>query len=753
MRLCSLFVLIGFLCSISFGGVGQWKSYTVKRQVRAIAADSRDPQLLWVATSGGMYSYSPSKNSFKEFTTSEGLRSIDLTAIASDNRGAIWIGVSNGIIHRYYPSTGEWQYVMQIAEDKDHGTSKRINTLRTYGDSLFILSDIGVNIFSVSSLVFIENFLHPLVTKAKALEFFDKKIWIGTDNGIACTPDSNPNPSAPDGWQLYNTVQGLPSNSVLQLGTFNGKLMAATTGGLAVFNNNLWTAIPGTSDVIGFEIKKSAGNLDSLFFITSTQNQLKVLSSDNNILTVAQFDYPLSAIFSSTLLGTESDGLLAFINGGWVTINPPGPPSNRFIGIAVDEKGVVWSGTGKSSGQGFMSFDGKQWRIYNKQQYPEFHYDDFFKVSLGANGSKWISNWGGGVVLVDGDGKVQKTLNVANGIPPCIIDDPTYAVVTGVAVDRNGLTWISSRTPPGDTILTQFLQDSSLHYMTGCILSNCQVRNPLNYFTDVVIDNYGTKWFANYIRYEPLSTIGLFYYNENITLPGTVNGWGRMTTSDEQTIDKVSCISIGHEGDVWLGTWQGITIIFDPSDPTRNISQYHPLRDQIVQSIMVDALDNKWVATQQNGVFVLSPDGTSILEKYNVESTNGKLLDNDVNSIAIDNNTGTVYFGTEKGLSSLTTPAVTPVQTLGTISFTPNPFYIPASNELVVDGLVRSSSMKILSVDGKLVREIQTPGGRIGFWDGRNKDGELVSTGIYFVVISSDAGDQIAIGKVAVIRK
>ena len=755
MRACWLFVLIGFAGSIALGSVGQWKTYTTKRQVRAIAADYRDPRILWVATSGGMFTYNPTNDTYKEYTTSEGLRSIDLTAIAADNRGAIWIGASNGMIHRYNPTTGEWHYITQIADDKDHGSSKRINSLLATGESLYILSDIGVSIFSVSTLMFKESYLHSFATKAKSLVFFSGRIWIGTDNGVACTPESNPNPSAPDGWQTYTSTEGLPSDAVEQLDIYNGKLIAGTSNGMAFFSDTSWILYTGTSNknIIGLGVYNIGSSDTLLYFISNNPNALWTINNNSDIELITLFSYLPSTIFSPTVIGTKSAGLLILQDSIWAAHIPQGPPSNKFIGIAVDQRGVVWSGTGKSGGEGFISFDGKQWRTYNRQQYPEFRYDEFFKVNIGLNNSKWISNWGGGMVLVDDTGNVRKVLNTANGIPPCIIDDPNYAVVTGAVLDRNGNTWITSRTPPGDTILTQFKTDSSLNYLTGCIISNCQVRNPLNYFTDVVIDNNNTKWFANYFRFEPLPTIGFFYYNEDIALPGTVNGWGKITSTDDETLDKVYCLAVGHEGDVWVGTGQGITIIFNPADPKNNTSSYHPLRDQVIQSMVVDALDNKWVATQQNGVFVLSPDGTSILEKYTVQNTNGQLLDDDINSIAINHTTGTIYFGTEKGLSSITTSAVTPAQTLGAIMVSPNPFYLPSAVDLTVDGLIRSSSLKILSVDGKLIKEIPTPGGRIGFWDGRNEKGDLVSTGIYFVVVYSDGVEQTATGKIAVICK
>ena len=762
MRTCCLVVLLGVAVSISIGGIGQWKTYTPKREVRAVVADYNDSTLLWVATSGGMFSYRLTDHSFREHTTSEGLRSIDLTAITVDNRGAVWIGASNGFLHRYYPPTDEWQYISQIAEDKAHGSSKRINALHIVNDTLFILSDIGVSLFSTSKMMFGDNYLHSMVTKAKSIEVFDQRIWVATENGIASTPDTNSNPSAPTLWQMHTAAHGLPSSTVSKLGIFNGQLIVGTTNGMAFFNGTSWAAIAGTSskNIIDFEVLNSTNlNNPSLFFITS--NQLWALSEGTNVGLVTQFNYTLSTILFPTILGTESAGLSILQGNTWSSVFPAGPPSTRFIGIAVDQKGVVWSGTGKSNGFGFMSFDGKKWRLYNKKQYPEFRYDDFYKISVGLNNSKWIMGWGSGIVLVDDTGGVVETFNTKNGIPPCITKDPEYAVVTGIAVDQLGVTWMTSRTPPGDTILTRYKPNGSIDYLTGCIFSNCQMRNPLNYFTDVVIDNYGTKWFGNLTRFEPQPTIGFFYYNERYALPGTTDGWGKLTSANGLSADNVRCLVVDEEGSLWIGSDRGITIIFNTSNPRASVASYHPLQDQVIQSMVVDAVNNKWVATQQGGIFVLSPDGTSIVERYTVENTNGRLLDDDINSIAIDGNAGTIYFGTEKGLSSLTTTmVVNPKQSFEEITFSLNPFYLPSSrvgskcpDQVLIGGLVRNSSIKILTVGGSLVREIQTAGSGEECWDGKDEKGNYVASGIYVVVAFSEDGEQVSKGKIAVIRK
>lgn len=747
------------IASVAIAGVGEWKVYTAKNAVRNAVLDSQDPHKVWVATSGGMFSYRLDDNSFQQFTTSEGLRTNDLTAITIDSNGNVWTGAADGFLHRYAPSADEWQYITDIYADDNHGANKQINGFQIFGDTLFVCSDIGVSVLSISRIEFGDTYTsfgaigNQLTGNVTGAQLFGGKLWISTTKGVASTPQTNVNPSSPETWQVYTTTTGLPSNIVHRLEILNGMLFAVTAQGLASYNGSGWTSISTTvgMNIIDFKSGISICPSCPSYFITS-DNQLWELSDTTVIQMIRQFSVSLSSLVSPTLFGTASNGLLVVKTDSVQTILSPGPPTNKFVGIAVDEKGVLWSGTGKSNGIGFMSFNGIEWKLYSMAQYPEFRYNDFFKVSIGSNNSKWISGWGAGVVLVDADGTVKKTFNTSNGIPPCITNNLQYAVVTGMAVDEDGVSWITSRTPPGDTILIRFRQDSSISYLTGCILSYCQMRTPLNFFTDIVIDDYGTKWFANYTQFEPQPTLGFFYYNDRYTLPGTTNGWGKLTTTNGLTTNNVWCMAVDQENALWVGSDEGISIIFDPSNPLSSIATYHPLRDQIVQDIAVDALDNKWIATKQ-GVFVLSSDGTSILNTYTVESTHGKLLDDNVTAVAIDNSTGTIYFASEKGLSSLTTTAVTPKQSFGDLSFAPNPFVLPSSTVLAIEGLVRSSSLKILSIDGSLVREVATPGGRVGYWDGRNTNGEYVASGVYLVVAFSDDGNQITTGKIAVIRK
>ena len=75
------------------------------------------------------------------------------------------------------------------------------------------------------------------------------------------------------------------------------------------------------------------------------------------------------------------------------------------------------------------------------------------------------------------------------------------------------------------------------------------------------------------------------------------------------------------------------------------------------------------------------------------------------------------------------------------------------SNLLTIDGLVRDSEIKIITIAGKLVAEFSSPGGRTAFWDGRDDNGNLINSGVYIVIAFDSEGNNTITGKVAVFRK
>ena len=76
----------------------------------------------------------------------------------------------------------------------------------------------------------------------------------------------------------------------------------------------------------------------------------------------------------------------------------------------------------------------------------------------------------------------------------------------------------------------------------------------------------------------------------------------------------------------------------------------------------------------------------------------------------------------------------------------PSPFYIPNSNPMKVDGLIYESSMLIMTLDGKVIKKIPSKGLNIDgdqlSWNGKDSNGEYVSSGVYLIMIYGEDGSR-----------
>ena len=169
-----------------------------------------------------------------------------------------------------------------------------------------------------------------------------------------------------------------------------------------------------------------------------------------------------------------------------------------------------------------------------------------------------------------------------------------------------------------------------------------------------------------------------------------------------------------------------------------------------MNDIAVDPLNQKWVGTNQ-GLLLVNSDGSRLLAVY--DTKNSPLLSDRIISVAVDENAGIVYAGTDNSLTSFETPFIRPKEAFDELFIYPNPYILnDGSNFITIDGLIANSEIKILTISGKLISEFSSPGGRTAHWDGKDDDGNLVSSGVYIVVAFDTEGNNTVTGKVAVLR-
>jgi len=275
----------------------------------------------------------------------------------------------------------------------------------------------------------------------------------------------------------------------------------------------------------------------------------------------------------------------------------------------------------------------------------------------------------------------------------------------------------------------------------------------LQFHFNLFVDQFDTKWYSST---DPKRS-GLFFFNENTTLTNTADDIsGFISTSNGLNSNSISAIALDKRGELWVGSNFGVNIIsnlgsLSSSGSGLKIISVFSLRQQSINSIAVDPLNQKWIGTNQ-GLLLVNSDGSKLLTTLN--TANSALLSDIITSIAINENTGEVFVGTDNGLTSFTTTAVKPTTNFSELFTYPSPFIIgTGNNELIIDGLVKNSDIKILTISGKLLKEFSSPGGRIASWDGKDQSGNYVSSGVYIIVAFDKDGNNITTGKVAVIRK
>ncbi len=727
------------------------------KDVRDVA---RNGNTVWAATSGGLFSWQDGSPTFSLYTNAEGLSSMDLTAVAVDSAGNVWSGSSSGMIHVFNPSQGTWRYISDIATSPQ--TNKRINRLVIYGDTVLVCSDFGLSMFFRSGFRFGDTYtrfgtsLANTRVSLSSAAVFAGRLWASVSAGassnyVASASLSVSNLLPPESWTLSTTGQTTTATQSLAL--FNNRLYAGTTGGMYVLQGDTtWVPI---DSLAGKNVVAAAGGLQRLLLCTADRSVYLMDSLQTVTRYGADLPFPPTSVIAigndDPVVGSSGGGVLRF-SSAWDSHVPNGPNSNQFISVTVDQNGTVWGASGYSgNGKGFYRYNGSDWKSFTVEN-SGLPTNDYFRVSTGCNGSVWASSWARGVVEIPGGADRVDSSHIfgSNVGMVGLTVDPSYIVVGTVLCDDRGSSWMSVNAASDQLLLSIRRPDGSWIRLP--------VKSRLGYLTTLLdnipldrsfaLDAFGNVWaISRDATFRGVISFGrgsgdrdsiMYLLNDTNVLPS----------------NDVKTIVIDRENDMWVGTDKGIAIILDTDNPLRSgaIASYRPLTGLSINTIAVDALNQKWVGTSE-GVIVLSQDGTQQVAVYTVENTGGKLIDNDVKSIAIDFKTGTVYFGSTNGLASLTTAGSAPRAAFDKLALSPNPYVLPNAIPLTVDGLVENSSIKILAIDGHLVRSIATPGGRIGFWDGKDESGRDVASGVYIVVAYSEDGSKVATGKVAVIRR
>ena len=734
----SLFVLVFFTNNLIPQQISNWENYTDKKVTKDLAVTSEG---LWAATGGGAYFYNPAINSFDLYSKAQGLNGTSLTAVAIDKDQKVWFGSTDGMIDVFDPSSNSFHSILDIYNSDK--TSKTINNITISGDTVYIATDFGISLISTKDYSFYDTFLKfgSFSSNIKINGILvSNLIYVAAESGVAIQKSGSTNLSAPESWNTYTQSNGLPSNTINKLIFYNNSLIAATDKGLSIFDGLVWQNFLSLTN---YQIIDVLVDGTSLYILTPSMVYLYDGNTTSEVVGLSATPTKLAYSSAMGIYVSTNKGVL--INNSFIF--PNGPAANQFPNLVVDDSGNLWSSSGTStSGAGFYTYDGSEWKIYDVEHYPELLQNGYYEVYSSSDNTIYAGNWGQGFVRLKDDKfeRFDSHNTKMVGIPT----DYNFVVITGFAEDSKNNLWILNYRAGDRNTLSMLTSDSLWYFFT----IPAEQNRVLNTHFNLVIDQSGTKWYNS----QDPNKSGLFYFNEK----GTYNDAsddvsGYLSTSNGLNSNTISDIVVDRRGDLWVGTSLGVNIITNLSTVLNSTSQLKisssfSVRQQTVNAIAVDPLNQKWIGTNE-GLFLLSTDGTQLLST--LTSKDSPLLSDKIISIAIDEKDGRVYVGTEAGLTSFDTPSILPVESFNGLNIYPNPLILKDGSRLVtIDGLIKDTDIKIISIAGKLIREFSSPGGRVAFWDGKDDSGNLVGSGIYIVIAFDKEGNSVETGKIAVLR-
>ena len=275
------------------------------------------------------------------------------------------------------------------------------------------------------------------------------------------------------------------------------------------------------------------------------------------------------------------------------------------------------------------------------------------------------------------------------------------------------------------------------------------------------LDSRNLLWFCNDHWIQP----GLFSYDPK---NDKLNAYTRFVNEDGSNVDitAVHCWAEDMDNNIWVGTTAGPMLLQRsqmneqenyrfvqvkvPRNDGTNLADYL-LAGLEITAMAVDGGGRKWFGTKGNGVYLISADNMKQLQHF--VTTNSHLLSNNIQSISINHVTGEVFFATDKGLCSYMSDATKAVDSPNdeTTYAYPNPVKPGYTGPITIVGLSLNVNVKIVTTNGVLVAEGTSNGGTF-VWNGKDKNGKRVASGVYMVQTADENGDNGTVCKVAVVN-
>lgn len=760
-----IFAILSILIAITANaGIGDWVLYPSYHNATycQTAGDK-----VYVLASGALYSYNTSDEEVRVYDKINTLSDIDITHIEyCKDIKALVVVYSNANIDILFDD----EEVYNITDFKNKSLpDKRINGVDIQGTTAYISTVFGVVELDLEEYEFTNTYTTGLNTYCTYL--FNGTLFCGTETGMySCATDKNLLDK--NNWVKKNNyftkaiceLDGMLYCYLDEFGIYSYNASNNILKDVVYNHGEKYNAMYSNGKEIIASAKKKTTIITSPTDVTVYKN-----SNSNFILKDGNHFWDCKG-YNGIVKCIAKDGEI-IVNSTSVTPDSPVRNYCEYMKFASDDKLLVAGGNLNYFDITFydgtlMEYDysGNRWNNLPEDTIKQATGIPYLNLCAidedpAEPGHYFAGSFGYGLYEFR-NGKFVKHYSTHNSPLESVIPTNTRFVrIPSVKFDKEGNLWCINT---GTKNIVKVLKSDG----TWCELYYKPIEK-LATMVEPVMDSRGWLWLKSL-----QGEAGIFCAKMNGTPLDSSDdeskAWlNKFVNQDGISYDiyQVFALAEDREGQMWVGTNTGLFVIDNPKTFFNNgvfkqikvprndgtgLADYL-LSGTYIKSIQVDGANRKWIGTNDDGIYLISADGLETIHHFTTD--NSPLPSNSIVSIAINDRSGEVFIGTDKGIASYMSDATRPEEKLdeNNIYAYPNPVKADYSGNIAIVGLTHDCNVKIVDTAGYLINEGTSNGGQYT-WNGRNARGEKVASGVYYVLTYDSNGNEGVATKIVVIR-
>lgn len=548
---------------------------------------------------------------------------------------------------------------------------------------------------------------------------------------------------------------------------------ASTTGDKTVNDIYMYGKYAYMSNGFGIiKVNVADGEISDTYNLGFKVNWCEI--KDSHIYAYSQTNGQYRALLNSNLLDKNNWSKV----GGYVakkqedksalkqiisTLQPGGPKYNNFYGMRFVNNllytcGGLWGHLIDAGRPGTIQvLDKDNWTIYDDSIAAKtgIKYVDVNSVDVDPLDPNHVFAGAKSGLYEFQNGKFIKHYNSENSLITSFNNtSKNYQLITSVKFDTDGNLWMLNSQSPSNQSLIEYTKDGKWVSHHKPELYN------LGSLECLMQDSRGLLWFVN--NHHELPSIYCYQASTD-----QLNKYSSFVNEDGATLSPVFVryVTEDKNQDIWIGTNIGPLLLYKkditsdtpiftqvkvPRNDGTNYADYL-LSGVDISCIAIDGSNRKWFGTNGNGIYVISND--CLTQIYHFTTNNSNLLSNNIEAIAINEQTGEVFAGTDKGLCSYMSDASSPnnEMTKDNVWAYPNPVKPDYTGLITITGLSFDADIKIVTTNGILINQGRSNGGTYT-WNGKDLKGQKVASGIYMVETATSDGSKGTVCKIAIVK-